>query len=328
METPLQIVLHPEPSWKIYHLLPDHCEYKIPFARPRLITNPSGELLSQSYNGEDYWIELLSFSLHTNVALTLWLTTSVIAFTLLLQGRLESSLTEVENIHLEKGSYTAFYLPSGNKDLVLSPGEYTLLYIITPVYYLNSMAAEHLEIQNLLLQLANNSRQVYMSEKFPFPPAIIRIVKSMERCNKKGAALDLVLRSYILKLLSFYNHQLKEKKSSRFFITNREIAYAVKEHIQANIGNINLGRIKELSRQFHITPKTLDREFKLLFSKTVAVYTRDERLNKAHALLTQSGKQVQEVALETGYDYFSHFSREFKRKFGYSPVSVKKKAKP
>ncbi len=327
METPLYIILSPEYQLglKTDHGLPENYLYKIPFASPLLLSDTNGNYLSQSFNGVDYWLELLSFSLHTNGSIYLHLPTSVMGFIFLLQGNLGEQWMGNRMVNALKGTYAAFYIPAGKYPLTLFKGEYNLLYLIPPSDYFKSMALEHPSVQQLLNHITYNDLNGFMTDQFYFPLAVLRIIKSMERCTKKGAALDLVLRSYILKLLSFYNQQLKEKTLNRPFHTNEEIAFAVKEHIMANLSNINLGRLKELTQHFPITSKTLTREFRKSFGKTVPEFIREERLKLAHQLLLQPNKQVQEVAIETGYDYLSHFSREFKKKFGYSPGALAKK---
>ena len=327
MESPLQILLPSELqiSEIIFNELPEDCEYKIPFAKPRLISCNEAQILFQSFNGDDYWIELITFNIRSDISISLLSPRSNLGFILVLKGTLNNQ-GEQNNIieNLQQGSYAAFYMPASDQQLNLNKGEYSILYIIPPLSYLQSMAAEHKSIQELFYYLSSNNSNIILYDKFPFPKAVLRIIKSMERCHKKGAALDLVLRSYLLKFLSFYNLQLNEQELNIKFQTKEQVTLAVRDHILSNLANINLGRLKELTRQFPITQKTLTREFKKLFGKTVPQFIRDERLSLAHTLLTHHRKQVQEAALETGYDYLAHFSREFKKKYGYSPGSLKK----
>lgn len=326
MEKPLYIILQPEeqPGQQRYQQVPEKYLYKIPFASPSLLSGTTGNFLSQSFNGADYWIELLSFSLYSNGSIFLHVPTAAMGFIFLLQGNLGEQWLTNKMVNALKGTYAAFYIPAGKYPLTLCKGEYDLLYLIPPPGYLNSMALEHPNVRLLLNQLATNDLNGFITDQFYFPLAVLRIIKSMERCTKKGAALDLVLRSYILKLLSFYNQQLKDRALHPHFQTHEQTAFAVRDYIRANTGTGSPGRLKEITRLFPITPKTLTREFKRLFGKTVPEFIRDERLDLAYRLLSLQNKQVQEVALSIGYDYFSHFSREFKKKFGYPPGAILK----
>lgn len=326
MKTPFQILLPKGIDFLQNDKLPENCDHKIPFATPSLSASEPGDFLSQRVNGNDYWIELLSWRVKTSCPIGLSFHDPCVPFALFLKGHLHLEFTNTDKIaNILSGTFACYYAPAGEVNFTVPPGEYTILILVPPSYYLQSMAAEHPVLQELLNRLSANDAIADKSETFRFPNAVMRIIKSMERCNKKGAALDLVLRSYILKFLSFYNQQLKEKEVHTHFQTNEQIAIAVRQHIMDNLGNIYLGRVKELSNQFHITPKSLRTEFRKLFGLTVPELIREQRLHLAHHLLTITNKQVQEVATETGYDFLSHFNREFKKKFGYTPGTLKKK---
>ncbi len=326
MKTPFQILLPKEIEFLQKDKLPENCDHKIPFATPFLNTSQLGDFLSQRVNGNDYWIELLTWHIKTTCTIDLSFPDPCIPFVLFLKGNLLLEFTNPnKKVNILSGTFSCYYTPAGDLNIQIPPGEFTILILVPPSHYLQSMAAEHTVLQELLNRLATNDATADKLDTFRFPNAVMRIIKSMERCNKKGAALDLVLRSYILKFLSFYNQQLKEKEVHTGFQTNEQIAVAVKEHIMDNLGNMYLGRVKELSNQFNITSKSLRIEFRKLFGKTVPEFIREERLHLAHRLLLNTNKQVQEVATETGYDFLSHFNREFKKKFGYAPGTLKRK---
>ncbi|MEO6733994.1 MAG: AraC family transcriptional regulator [Ferruginibacter sp.] len=328
MKTPFKILFPRAVEFLQKDTLPENCDHKIPFAIPYQSTSDLGDFITQRVNGNDYWMELLTCSVSTNCTIDLSFPDPCIAFAFFLKGSiLLGSHHNNQKIFLSSGSFNCYYAPAGDRNFIIPPGEYVILILVPPPNYLLGMAEEHLILQDLLNRLSRKDTNADRLDTFKFPHAVIRIIKSMERCNKKGAALDLVLRSYILKFLSFYNQQLKEKEIHKGFQTNEHIAIAVKEHIMNNISSMHLGRVKELSHQFNITSRSLRREFRKLFGQTVPEFIRAQRLDLAHRLLVNSSKQVQEVAAETGYDFLSHFNREFKRKFGYAPGTLKKISK-
>ncbi|MBI2730246.1 MAG: helix-turn-helix transcriptional regulator [Sphingobacteriales bacterium] len=65
------------------------------------------------------------------------------------------------------------------------------------------------------------------------------------------------------------------------------------------------------------------RDFKKHFNNTPGKWLLEKRLQHAHQLLQHSDKNVNEAAFESGFENTSHFSRSFKERFGYSPVSAK-----
>jgi AraC family transcriptional regulator, exoenzyme S synthesis regulatory protein ExsA len=63
---------------------------------------------------------------------------------------------------------------------------------------------------------------------------------------------------------------------------------------------------------------TFNRDFKRQFGVSPKKWLVDKRLERAHELLA-SNHSVSEVALEVGYEDFSHFIKVFHKKFGISP---------
>lgn len=74
---------------------------------------------------------------------------------------------------------------------------------------------------------------------------------------------------------------------------------------------------------FKISRTTLYRLFEPMGG--VACYIKERRLLRIHAILSESGppRRIQRVAEDHGFTTFSHFSREFRRLFGYPPSETR-----
>ena len=77
-------------------------------------------------------------------------------------------------------------------------------------------------------------------------------------------------------------------------------------------------RPSDLAALCQISLRTLERHFQKNYGVTVSKWMRDLRLGKAYETL-KLGKSVKEAAYDHGYKQVSHFSREFKGHFGFSP---------
>ena len=51
---------------------------------------------------------------------------------------------------------------------------------------------------------------------------------------------------------------------------------------------------------------------------------RIERLKRAKTLLKDTGKSIEKIAEEIGYDNVEHFNRLFKKTYGMTPVQYRK----
>lgn len=68
---------------------------------------------------------------------------------------------------------------------------------------------------------------------------------------------------------------------------------------------------------------TFQRDFIKIFGVKASVWLIRRRLEQAHQLLEQ-GRRPAEIYLEVGFGDISHFSRAFKKDFGYTPSSMRR----
>ena len=67
-----------------------------------------------------------------------------------------------------------------------------------------------------------------------------------------------------------------------------------------------------------VSMRTLQRYFRSQYNQTVSDWLREMRLNEALHFL-KACDSVKEVAFELGYKQPSHFTRDFKKRFGVPP---------
>jgi AraC-like DNA-binding protein len=77
-------------------------------------------------------------------------------------------------------------------------------------------------------------------------------------------------------------------------------------------------RAGDLARLLGVSLRTLQRYFRAKYNCTVSDWLRELRLESARLRLPLSGS-VKEVAFDLGYKQPSHFTRDFKQRFGVSP---------
>ncbi len=77
--------------------------------------------------------------------------------------------------------------------------------------------------------------------------------------------------------------------------------------------------------QVGVNPNVLQAGFKAMFNNTVYGYLFEHKMQLATQLLQDTHKPIAEIGLLCGYDYPSHFSTAFKRRFGVAPLSIRKK---
>ena len=84
-------------------------------------------------------------------------------------------------------------------------------------------------------------------------------------------------------------------------------------------------RLCDLAREAGVGVTTLKTKFPLVTGKPVFEFLRDVRLERAHAGLESEGWTVAQAAHFVGYTHQSNFSTAFRRKFGVSPSSIRRR---
>ncbi|MEO1049852.1 MAG: helix-turn-helix transcriptional regulator [Bacteroidota bacterium] len=97
----------------------------------------------------------------------------------------------------------------------------------------------------------------------------------------------------------------------------RSIDAYIYNALDTNITITKMAQIAELST-FHFS-----RMFKQTMGETPYQYVTKIKMLKAKELLIETGLPVIQIGLEVGFDNPGHFSRAFKKQFGYSPTQVR-----
>lgn len=98
----------------------------------------------------------------------------------------------------------------------------------------------------------------------------------------------------------------------------------LQEIMDANfIYNLSLQEFSKLAQR---SLAGFKREFKAVYNTSPGKWLIQKRLDYAQSLLKNSGKQVQDIAYESGFENSTHFSRVFKEKFGITPLHARRQA--
>ncbi len=84
--------------------------------------------------------------------------------------------------------------------------------------------------------------------------------------------------------------------------------------------------IARLAREVGISQRQMERLFKSELSTTPTQFYNDLRLEKARTLLRQTGLGIQEVAVATGYNTASYFTKSYRTRYGHTPRDERENA--
>ena len=84
------------------------------------------------------------------------------------------------------------------------------------------------------------------------------------------------------------------------------------------------GTLTELARRLYLSEPYLSGLIVRLFGKSFKALLVDERMQRATTLITDSSMPISEIISSVGYENSSYFHREFKKRYGKSPLAVRK----
>ena len=110
---------------------------------------------------------------------------------------------------------------------------------------------------------------------------------------------------------------IENDKSGRNTIEKEMISY-IQQNFMKKIS------LKEFSEQFHLSEKYISRYFKEHFHITLSQYITHLMLEHAKQLLQDTDIPVTEIAMQSGYQNVSYFTRSFRKTYGVSPLKYRK----
>ncbi len=216
-------------------------------------------------------------------------------------------------MHEEFGEYALY-----KKDSVY---ETTGLHL--PVPYFERLVNLYPDLFGDAFRRYQNGESFYLNDHFLRTNfEMYNILQQLENSNLMGNWHNAYVDAKVLELLSlmFLQEQgcvnetcNKCCKTCQDRDKIREAAYILENNIDKPL------TIRELALKVGINEKKLKCGFKEIFNNTVYGYLFDYKMKLAEKLLRNTQEPISEIALKCGFEYPSHFSTAFKRRFGVSP---------
>ncbi len=152
--------------------------------------------------------------------------------------------------------------------------------------------------------------------------AISSLLEEIQENKHEGVVKSIFIEAKLLELFSYQIKQYKDDQknpSDKLMMreSDLELILKAKQYIQKNFKSPPT--IKDLSKEIGINQTKLKKGFKMVFESTVGEFIRSERLMQASILLVRNNYSIREISSIVGYENQSHFSRQFKKKFGMLP---------
>lgn len=126
-------------------------------------------------------------------------------------------------------------------------------------------------------------------------------------------------------------HEMLETLMRHRQTSVRDQCHAPKEEIAGQIHQYLLDHLSEritienLSKFFHINSTSLKQQFKDLYGMSIAAHMHEHRMEKSAQLLTNSKKEISEIARDVGFTSQSRFTASFKVFYRCTPTEYRRK---
>lgn len=150
------------------------------------------------------------------------------------------------------------------------------------------------------------------------------LLQQIENSHLMGNAACAYADAKTLELLVLQMNLLGQKEKSRYCKTQSDIN-KLHEVCQILTSDLSVSfSLSDISKKVGLNENKLKYGFKEVFGTTVFGYLFDYKMELARKYLLDTDKSISEIASLCGYDYVSHFSTAFKRKWGVSPQQIRK----
>ncbi|OKH24238.1 helix-turn-helix transcriptional regulator [Chroogloeocystis siderophila] len=189
---------------------------------------------------------------------------------------------------------------------------------------LRGLGVEHIASLTPELQqfIEGNTRPFFHHPLGKTTPEMQRVLQRLLHCPYQGFTKQLYLEGQALELLSLQFAQWLEQdqiNNSTLLLRSDDVerVHNAKEILAQNL--MCPPSIMELAQQIGLNDYKLKQGFRQVVGTTPFGYLREQRLELARQLLSDTEMSVEEVAIAVGYRSHSSFTAAFSRQFGMSP---------
>lgn len=143
-----------------------------------------------------------------------------------------------------------------------------------------------------------------------------------EEFDNKNSDYHPLMVSVLLAMLTIINRINSTNTTIENNSTINPIILSIIEYINQNI--LNEINIDDICNHLHFSKYYLCHTFKKHTGVTITQYIIERKISNAKILLTNTKKPVSVVALESGFNGLTQFSRTFSRTTGMSPLKYRK----
>ncbi|MBB5645391.1 helix-turn-helix domain-containing protein [Pedobacter cryoconitis] len=229
-----------------------------------------------------------------------------------------------KNFNVNRAQYNLLYSPELNTEVVHGKGISEIFSLQLKKERFTALLGEScVGLNKFVRQLMDGKEMIFSSSWLYIGAEIERCVSSMLNCSYINELKSTYLSAKSTELLILLAHATSDKQEITGIKTSadKDKIYGVKEFLdRCYTEEISLDK---LCTGFGLNEFKLKKGFKDIFNTSVIDYLISRRLEESYPLLAEKKLNISEVAYKVGYSSPSHFSKSFKKRFGFTPSQIK-----
>ena len=247
-----------------------------------------------------------------------------------LQGNITSSFNACDEEQWQNGQANMLACNDAEKYACFKKGKpFHMLNIMLSAGYLEQMAATGVDLLDDILEQHACRRFIRATpEPLRFCPRTGKAIRELLDYEIAGNIAPMYLDAKIREILSLFLCRMGQDNCAAcncYSPDDDDLLLHAKAIIEQEYRNPP--SLRQLALMVGTNECKLKKGFKSLFGTTVFGYLFNYRMETACRHLSDSGKTIQEVAELSGYEYQSHFTTAFRRKFCMSPMEYRLQTK-
>src|SRR5665213_1382677 len=243
---------------------------------------------------------------------------------ILLKGNLRHKVKGTGKIYLSEGEFTVLWARNANCNCRFEKDkEYRTLDIFYSPALFQQMIIYFPELKDL--QNAGHVKQLIKNPCYT-TPAMRDIIREILECpfdeTTRQFYFDLKVREYLFVMLE----HIYKRTPSRYHFTPYETGCIIKAHkiLLEDLSKKPLS-LRMLSKAAAINEFKLKAGFKQIFGLSVFDCLQEARMQKARELLLSTNQPLKQICVRAGYPRMTNFITAFRKRFGYTPGSLRRK---
>ncbi|MDE3184866.1 MAG: AraC family transcriptional regulator [Bacteroidota bacterium] len=243
---------------------------------------------------------------------------------ILLKGNLHHRIKGAGRINLREGEFTMFWADSANCKCRFEENvEYRTLDIFYGPQLIQQLIPFFPELK--YLDRDEHPKQLVKNPCF-ITPLMSDITRQIMECpfdeSTSQFYFELKVREYLFLMLE----HIYRRPPSRYRFTPYETACIIKAHqlLLEDVSKKPLS-LRMLAKAVAINEFKLKAGFRQLFGMSIFDCLHEARMQKARELLLSTNDPIKQICELTGYPRMTNFITAFRRRFGYTPGSIRRK---